>query len=313
MRKIFCTLRISIALLVFSAPGYPSSLPHSPLGHSLRIMTYNVWSLPGPISPRKERLYEIRTWLERFQPADVISIQEAFTPEARRVFSNVKGYPYVIHGVGPFPESSRPVGDGLMMISRYPIRDQDRAELPQCTGTDCLAQKGILFATIELPNGRLMEVANTHFNAGGNEESRQVRITQSYFLKNFLEFRPRDRLQVVAGDFNLDRFGQDYERMRNLLQMEDLFTLALTRSNGLSFPKSPEDGQTFNPRVNWWARASGPISSAPDHIWARLRDAFDWSFSLTGVSVDRPLSEKANGPKDLSDHFPLSAEIRITP
>ncbi len=200
----------------------------APAAGELAVLTYNVKGLPWPAaSDRNKALILIGQRLAAMrrqgtQPG-VVVLQEAFTLEAKAI-SRAAGYAWHVEGPGSRPQPGNPVGgswylgetqaalldSGLAVLSDYPVLAVERAAFPvgACAGFDCLAAKGVLLVTIDLPGTGPVTVAVTHFNSRKASGVAFARANAAYnrqaaFLGDVLRKR---RLApeplIVAGDFN---------------------------------------------------------------------------------------------------------------
>jgi hypothetical protein len=112
-------------------------------------------------------------------------------------------------------EESRPelyVGDGLGILSRFPIADEDRVPWTGCFGGldtsdggagDCLAMKGFAAWTVTLADGVEVQVVDLHAEAGGTAEDQRLQEENFDQLASFLAERAEGRALIVGGDTNL--------------------------------------------------------------------------------------------------------------
>ena len=209
-------------------------------GAPLSLLSYNVHGLPWPLaSDRAAAMTQIVDHLramraEGRQP-HVVVLQEAFTDTARQIFRGA-GYRYVVEGPSASVRSDvapsatdrrfasaaqwlkgeavgRVYGSGLMILSDYPIADVRKTAYPAfaCAGYDCLANKGAVMATVQLPNGNAVAVATTHLNSRAASGVGKARSDAAYerqieILDRFLsKSRDPNLPLVVAGDFNVGK------------------------------------------------------------------------------------------------------------
>jgi endonuclease/exonuclease/phosphatase family metal-dependent hydrolase len=228
------------AMVANSAPAYtPASTDDRPVvrdERSLSVMTYNVHGLPWPVAADRsddlrligQRLAQLR--LSRQAP-DVVVIQEAFTAEAKSI-GLASGYRHVLHGNGAEAASGGGPSDanwlkgeglgaaldsGLLILSDRPVvavrREAFRAA--NCAGFDCLAAKGALIATVQMPGGQMVDVVTAHLNsrtASGvdHDRSRAAWLRQLNQLTGIVRTRQMTgRPVILAGDFNV---GKDLGR-----------------------------------------------------------------------------------------------------
>lgn len=204
----------------------------------LSIMAYNVKGLPWPLAADRtddfarieERLLAMRA---RGTQPHVIILQEAFTAQARAIARH-SGYRYVVAGpsrdlqspVRPGPSdrafiegasffkgerSGKQVSSGLILASDYPILSVRREAFPAfaCAGYDCLANKGILMATLAVPGSPSpVSIVTTHMNSKKASGVSQERSLHAYrrqveAIDAFLaRYRDPNLPVILAGDFN---------------------------------------------------------------------------------------------------------------
>lgn len=207
------------------------------------ILTYNIEGLQWPArTGRADHLQKIGKILKTLNDSghapDVVLFQEVFSRAAVRAVFN-SGYPDVVGGpkrIQPAidkvaairPGKRRPTkgelgirftGSGLVIASRYPViaTVSDAYSRRTCAGLDCLANKGVVMARIQIPGVPVpIDIANTHMNAQKASKVRPERHlaahrSQAQELDLFLK-RHHNLASplVLGGDFNMrnspDRF-----------------------------------------------------------------------------------------------------------
>jgi len=200
----------------------------------LSVLTYNVEGLPWPIaSDRPRALEQIGDDLAAMRASgtapEVVVLQEAFTGEARSIAARA-GYPNI--AFGPPSDAARPeipgfapsrdllkgeglgafVSSGLVILSDFPLHDIRRTPFPDgaCSGYDCLANKGILSAQVQVPGvAQPVEIVTTHMNSGNpsgmpEPESRVAYAKELDALAGFTSQAGRSgTVRIYAGDFNV--------------------------------------------------------------------------------------------------------------
>lgn len=199
-----------------------------PASGELTVLTYNVKGLPWPVASGREqamarigeRLAAMRR--EGRQPG-VVVLQEAFTPQAKAI-GTAAGYAWQVQGPYARSEPGNPVGaswylgetqaamldSGLAIFSDYPVLAVERSAFPQgnCAGYDCLAAKGVLLVTLDVPGAGPVTVAATHLNSRKASGAPFARANAAYSRQAaFLGAVMRGRTQtsaplIFAGDFN---------------------------------------------------------------------------------------------------------------
>jgi endonuclease/exonuclease/phosphatase family metal-dependent hydrolase len=212
----------------------------SPDGQTARtfldVLTYNIEGLSwparsgraAPLRAMAARLAELRAAGEA---PDVVLFQEMFS---RNAVLAVEALPYPSMAAGParsedrvrrpggsLPGRRRPFrGElglklqtaGLAIAAEYPIVAVNSAPFPSrsCAGFDCLANKGVLHAEIEIPGvPGTMHIFNTHMNS---QTSAQVpvrrrdaaHLQQTRFLASFIhDIAGFEAPLILGGDFNM--------------------------------------------------------------------------------------------------------------
>lgn len=210
----------------------PRVRPATKAPWTLRVLTYNIHGiLPWLADPGKQpeaealgRYREIaRRLRERRAQGDaphIVAIQEAWNDLAARAAKEA-GYPYVV--AGGSARLGKLGGAGLFIMSEFPILASETADYRDCTGYDCLANKGVLHVRVAVPRfGGAVDVYNTHMNADGSpakpEDSLAARMAQ---IETFAAFVRKTRdpasAALLAGDFNFPSSGPDYALFDRLL------------------------------------------------------------------------------------------------
>lgn len=101
------------------------------------------------------------------------------------------------------------IGDGLGVLSRFPISGNTRVPWTQCEGgfdggaSDCLAMKGFSVTTLELADGVTVDLYNLHGEAGGGEEDQALQVLDYQELAAHIEANSEGRPIILGGDTNL--------------------------------------------------------------------------------------------------------------
>lgn len=210
------------------APGGEARLDQpQDIASDLSILTYNVEGLPWPLAwNRPAAMRRIASRLAAMRAEDrqptVVVLQEAFIGEAKAIGARA-GYPYQVQG--PYlremageheanggrwyrgETQSSAIDSGLVVLSDLPVVDVRRAAFPTgaCAGYDCLASKGVVMVTLEVPGRGRVAVATTHLNSRAASGAPYARTHTAYrrqaeFLARFIT-DSRDPV-ILAGDFN---------------------------------------------------------------------------------------------------------------
>jgi hypothetical protein len=175
----------------------------------LAVLTYNIHGLPAWIArddpPRRMPVIGARA-----NTYDVVLVQEDFFFHAR--LRAAVTHPIVRRGNrSRMPWCPFCSGSGLTLMLRLApeaLLEFEAAVYGVCAGwlaggNDCFASKGFQRARLQLPGGGVVDVVNTHLDAGRREADHDARRRQLDALREALERDVGDGALVVGGDFNL--------------------------------------------------------------------------------------------------------------
>ena len=264
-------------------PGRPD--PVAPGEHvALDVLTYNVFL--RPVLPDSQTT---RTALmpDHLRGHDVLLLQEAYSNRhrERRLAERADDYSY------PSPVLGRDRGlaqdGGVVILSRWPIEDERQRLFGKlCDRSDCLADKGILYARIE-KQGQAFHVFATHLQSG--RISRDTRERQMSVLRDWIDALdlPADEPVLIGGDFNTDLFSDPDT---------GAFT-SMTRILGARHPEPPQGAEhepTYDPPTN--ALAGGFRARYVDYVLYSDRH-------LAPVEATNAVRRVEAEGRPLSDHY----------
>jgi len=215
---------------------------------SISVLSYNIHGLFPLIAkdnPRDRiptigwlaRRYDVVLFQEDFEYHDVLHRQLAqhvgfqgngMGWDPRRVAVKALLLPVSL----PLPYFSPPYGAGLSTFVHEDFArtgDSGRKAYDSCYGWfgdhgDCWSRKGFLRVAMETLAG-LVDIYNTHLEAGSSRRSVEVRGQQLEKLATAIKERSDDRAIIVAGDFNIsfNRSGDAdiMRRFRRRLGLDD--------------------------------------------------------------------------------------------
>ena len=266
--------------------------------NTLKMMTYSIWALPAIASHISDRFDLIPDYVKGY---DVLALQEVFA-SGRDAFLRelAKEYPYQTTMLNK--DGINIHDGGVMIVSRYPIVNQAQYVFPDCTGTDCFADKGVNYAEV-IKGGRAYHVFATHtasYDTDTARDYRQRQFKQMRQLAQTLEI-PRSESVVYSGDFNVNKlkFPGDYQQMIvNLSAIEPSY--------------SGYTDSTFDPRINDFA---GEVASGGENVeyldYVMVSNEYKAASSSDNrVDVPRSTGESLWKHYNLSDHFPVTAVIK---
>lgn len=275
--------------------------PVSTSANELKVLSYNIYALPLVASKIGDRLNELPNHLNGY---DVIMMQEAFSSDRTGMLNQLaQQYPYQTHV--PASGSINLFDSGLVIVSRYPIVKTAQLIYPDCSGTDCFADKGVLYAEI-IKNGKAYHVTSTHTASFDTAEARALRQIQFKQIRTLVNQQniPSFDAVLMGGDFNVNKllWPQDYQDMLSNLNATDPVSTGYTAS-------------TFDPRVNKLAGAAGSGGTTVEYL--------DYIVSSNthrqpiqarnDVRVLRSIANPMYMTWDLSDHFPVMGQFNYNP
>lgn len=289
----------------------------------LSLMTYNVKGLPWPIAQGRpeairaigDRLAALRA--QGRQPT-VVVLQEAFIDEAKAIGDRA-GYAYQVQG--PYLRAGDGVSakggatwylgetgasrldSGLVILSDLPVTDVARGAFPtdSCAGYDCLAAKGVVMVTVDVPGRGPVSIADTHLNSRAASGAPYARTHAAYrrqteFLAQFLRSHRQPGVPLIlAGDFN------------RAARPERIAALGEAMSGSHEALHEAVQRALVAP--------SGRSDAAAIHRSARdMQFVFDGARTKVEVSgADVPFGSEPNGRDSLSDHMGYTIRYRLSP
>lgn len=210
--------RLSIAVLALSLPAAACSGDDSgaddaaPTGGTVArgefsLLAYNVAGLPEGISSSSPEANSplISPLLNEY---DVVVTQEDFDVYTDLLRADATHEFMTEPHPGPRIENplgrdTALVGDGLNVMSRYPIGEMDRVPWQGCgaASADCLALKGFARTHLELDPLSEIDLYTLHMEAGGEDEA--LRADDLDELSAFLAAESDGRAVIIGGDWNL--------------------------------------------------------------------------------------------------------------
>ena len=311
--------------------GLLAELSHdTPLTFYAQNMALLPWPLYKGIDSHAALGALIRILRER-QP-DVVGLSEMWTASDReRVTSELAHlYPHTLDGpheatVDLEVTDIELMGGGLLLLSRHPIVAQAQSLYRQCSGDDCLANKGVLHARIQRAGHPCaVDVFLTHTQAaqptigGTTAGARAVVEAQIRHLAAFIR-ASRDALvpAILFGDFNVDSFAHRdlYDVLVSALG-HPVDLVPTTQVAGVARPtgtSESDDGVISSFHSGHPARGVNDASRFGATI-----ERLDYLFSFPGLlyrqhpTASTVLIEQWTSGRDISDHYGIQASIDIT-
>ncbi|GAA5798180.1 hypothetical protein HPULCUR_003580 [Helicostylum pulchrum] len=210
---LFCSVYFSP--IDYPDPVFPDKVTNS----TARFLTLNIFMRPPLIKNNWSDFKDDRlAYIEKYilPEYDVITFQESFAFATRRkdhliATARKLGYNYHLESPRKYPWQIG-VDGGLLLVSRFPIRESNIIEYPRGQHSDWLSVKGVLHALIELNPDKKVHVYTTHTQASYdtnnviNEDDTIIRLSQFSLLHNFIYDTTRNDNEpiMVVGDLNVD-------------------------------------------------------------------------------------------------------------
>lgn len=268
---------------------------------------------------------------------DVVGLSEMWTASDRERVSSALNdlYPHKIEG--PHEPSIdievveyEGMGGGLFLLSRHPIIAWAQTLYRQCSGDDCLANKGALHARIQ-PRGHptAVDVFLTHTQAahptvGGTTAGARTAVrAQIQHLAAFIR-ASRDPLTpaILFGDFNVDRFAHPdlYNEMVAALGHPIDLSPATSAAGVLQRTDAKPTGTSESDDGNISSfHSSHPPRAVDDPArFGPTIERLDYLFSFPGLlytqhtTKSEVLIEQWAPGRDMSDHYGILAIIDTT-
>ncbi|KAI9366584.1 Endonuclease/exonuclease/phosphatase [Pilaira anomala] len=215
---LFCS--IYFAPIDYPPPVFPDKvISNNNNQTTARFLTLNIFMRPPLIKNNWSDFKDDRlAYIEKYilPEYDVIAFQESFAFATRRkdhlISEAIKlGFNYHLESPRKYPWQIG-VDGGLLLVSKFPIRESNVIEYPRGQHSDWFSVKGALHALIELNPERKVHVYTTHTQASYdtnnviNEDDTIIRLSQFARLHNFIHDTARDDKEpiMVMGDLNVD-------------------------------------------------------------------------------------------------------------
>ena len=292
-----------------SAPEETTADGDGPVGE-LSFLTYNVAGLPQEVSSEnpEEHIplispllddYDIVVtqedfdwWADDLADLDFVDYHERLRADATHEFASVPHPGPAAVGIdGRDPERPLPsVGDGLGILSRFPLTDEVRVPWTHCRGlidsaSDCLAMKGFMVAAVEVGDGAEFDVYTLHAEAGSDPEDNVLQAEQFVQLTEFIDEHSAGRAVILGGDTNL-HLEPDHEDRAHDSAVWEGFLDATGLTDVCSVVTCPDPGAID--KVAW-------------------RDADGLTFEPLEFRHDDAVFSDADG-EALSDHPPVAVD-----
>jgi len=270
----------------------------------LRVLTYNVWGLPSPLTTGS--LARFKQIKEEIGAYDVVVLQEVFGLQVRdQILKSAFPFKSFARHARLIPFFNR-IGTGLVILSKFPIIRTSRLRFNpfRATDFDRFALKGALHSRILLPNQSTLDLFTTHLQAEEGPLPEKIRIYQLRRLAKFIKQHHRkDHSWILAGDFNSTPNSPSHREIFRELQLTDALEVYCHKN-----PLLPQNSfMTYSNENDWLSNDSNRINKRIDYIFfqnGRLN-------SLDVENVKLAFNRSRCLGKHLSDHFGVEALFHV--
>ena len=261
----------------------------------LKILSWNIYMLPRFARPsgKRRRAHAIVNELKK-DNYDIIVFQEAFLAASRRIIRKGLKTEYP-HRLGPANKHgiSYKTSSGVWMLSKIPLKQLGEVDFSLCEGADCWARKGALLAEGEW-EGIPFQILGTHIEAGGPDS---IHFSQFNEIEELLMYYNTDGVpQLICGDLNTRQTPGEgmYPVMINTFQcMDGEFEAGKFQFTADGIQNDMNHGGPKNLKII-------------DYVLYRANGL---AYSKIRRCIPEIRNQWHKDHKDLSDHFPVSAEI----
>jgi endonuclease/exonuclease/phosphatase family metal-dependent hydrolase len=227
-------------------------------------------------------------------------------------------------------------GDGIMLLSARPIIATDEIAYDECSGVDCLADKGAIWARVLIDGGEptnempgnadnFVDVFCTHLNNNDTDTSMTVsdpkaaRQAQLEQLHKFVVAKAApDRPAFVLGDLNVKADSSEYPflivTMDALPTPFDMLNFQLVDEKDLGLLASPVQGTFMGSDCTVDEVDQLPSLGRFDYVLAisGTQEWPDWAIAAADTQVDPVfLSLGAYDAECLSDHAMVTSHVEL--
>ncbi|MEZ9426429.1 MULTISPECIES: sphingomyelin phosphodiesterase [Vibrio] len=268
--------------------------------NTLNVGSYNLWMLPGVSSNITSRASVLDHTLSGY---DVLTLQEAFSSD-REILFNALAEEYAFRTEVVGGGTSAMYDGGVVTFSRHPIIETDSIVFEHCSGTDCYADKGVVYTKVD-KDGEIYHIFNTHLASFNTPAAKRLRRLQLGLMRTFMLTKdiPSNEAVIYAGDFNIDK-NSDF--------VEYLLMLATLDVDPPEF--RGYTNATFDPTINPYAAykySGGADVEYLDYVFVSRMHKRATSNTNT-VKLHQRLSSDTWGSWHLSDHFAVNGNFEFS-
>lgn len=309
----------------------------------IKLLTYNLFLRP-PLIKKKEDDYKnerLTLFYNHLKDYDIICIQELFETLNQRKHDLIRqatrnGFFFFIESPMTSVFDSFVVDAGILIFSRFPIKNWTFFPYPNGVDADGLSQKGFLYAQIEIKEAYIhlitthLQSDDTHYNISNEIRLDQLKIINSFISNQLKKYYKKGDKIILTGGLNVD--GNKYQFLPSIGNADkERYTIEYDKmierlnSNGVSALDmlSPENGMkpcTFGLVDEETNQIESALSSK---FQSTSRIGFDYIFDISyenfssslfcidksSLRVENFFSNSNLPLTQLNDHYGLSCHI----
>mgnify|MGYP001437517376 CR=1 FL=1 len=201
---------------------------------NLNLLTYNIHGL-NPIIAGDDPYNRIPIILSNITEYDIIFFQENWIYDNNSFSSMLDSYNVFTTSDSKFfwpinkIINANGAGLSLAISKSMDIIDSNEHLFENCSGwlskdNDCLASKGFQHLRVRI-DGQILDLYNTHFDAGRTESDKNVRLSQLNQLQNYIKANSTNYPVFIAGDLNILYESSEYKIINSFI-IDNKFALA---------------------------------------------------------------------------------------
>tara|TARA_Y100000996_G_scaffold412028_1_gene397256 strand:+ start:478 stop:1305 length:828 start_codon:yes stop_codon:yes gene_type:complete len=200
----------------------------------LNLLTYNIHGL-NPIIAGDDPYNRIPIILSKITEYDIIFFQENWIYDNNSFSSMMESYNVFSTSYSKFfwpinkLINSNGAGLSLAISKSIDLIDSSEHLFEYCSGwlskdNDCFASKGFQHLRVRI-DGQILDLYNTHFDAGRSESDKNARLSQLNQLQKYIKVNSANYPVIIAGDLNILYESIEYKIIDSFI-IDNKFALA---------------------------------------------------------------------------------------
>ena len=180
--------------------------------HSLNLISFNIHGFN-----KNKNAQKISKIIDSVQNFDILSLQENWSYN-NLFLDKIKNFKFISDKSKTVFNST---GLSILLNKSIDVIKYEVMNFTHCNGiffngNDCLASKGFIFARINL-SGNLLDIYNTHLDAGSSKKDQSVRRLQLNELYEYIKNKNSNYPLIITGDFNINYEGSEIKAIQEFI------------------------------------------------------------------------------------------------